>query len=43
MKNLNDLELMNIEGGAVNVGLVVGIAAGITFLIGLIDGQIKLK
>lgn len=38
MKNLNDNELMNIEGGAIKVGLVIGIGAGITFLIGLIDG-----
>lgn len=43
MKNLNDLELMNVEGGAVKMGIIVGIAAGVTFLIGLIDGQIKLK
>lgn len=41
MKNLNDLELMNIEGGAVKAGIIVGIAAGITFLIGLIDGIIR--
>ena len=38
MKNLNDKELMNIEGGAIKAGLVIGIAAGVTFLIGLIDG-----
>ena len=41
MKNLNDKELMNINGGGVNIGLVVGIAAGVTFLIGLIDGIIR--
>ena len=41
MKNLNDKELMNIEGGAVKIGMVVGIAAGVTFLIGLIDGLFR--
>ena len=38
MKKLSDKELMNIEGGAIRAGLVIGIAAGVTFLIGLIDG-----
>ena len=41
MRNLKDVELMNIEGGAVKIGMIVGIAAGITFLIGLIDGIIR--
>ena len=41
MKNLSDLELMNIEGGAIRAGIVIGIAAGVTFLIGLIDGIIR--
>ena len=41
MNNLNDKELMNVNGGGVNIGLVVGIAAGITFLIGLIDGIVR--
>lgn len=41
MKNLNDKELMNVNGGGINIGLVVGIAAGITFLIGIIDGIIR--
>lgn len=41
MKNLNDKELMSIDGGAVKIGLVVGIAAGITFIVGLIDGIIR--
>ena len=38
MNKLSDKELMNIEGGAVKAGLIIGIGAGITFLIGLIDG-----
>ena len=41
MKKINDNELKNIDGGGVNVGLLVGIAAGVTFLIGLIDGIIR--
>ena len=41
MNNLNDKELMNINGGGINIGLVVGIAAGVTFLIGVIDGIIR--
>ena len=41
MKNLNDKELMNVEGGAIKAGLIIGIAAGVTFIIGLIDGIIR--
>lgn len=41
MKNLNDKELMNVNGGGINIGIVVGIAAGVTFLIGVIDGIIR--
>ena len=41
MNNLSDKELMCINGGGINIGLVVGIAAGVTFLIGLIDGIIR--
>jgi len=41
MNNLSDKELMSINGGGINIGLVVGIAAGVTFLIGLIDGIIR--
>ena len=41
MKKLSDNELMNVEGGAVKIGLIVGIAAGITFIVGLIDGIIR--
>lgn len=41
MINLSDKELMNVDGGAVNIGVIVGIAAGITFLIGLIDGIVR--
>ena len=41
MKKLNDLELKNIDGGAISLGWIVGIGAGVTFLIGLIDGIIR--
>ena len=41
MKNLNDKELMNVEGGAMNFGIALGIAAGVTFLIGVIDGLFR--
>ena len=41
MKNLNDKELMNVEGGAAKFGIALGIAAGVTFIIGLIDGLFR--
>ena len=43
MKKLTDSEMMNITGGGINIGLCAMIAAGVTFITGLIDGQIKLK
>lgn len=41
MKKMNDKELMEVDGGAVNIGLILGIGAGVTFLIGLIDGIVR--
>ena len=41
MKKLNNNEMKKINGGGVNIGLWVGIAAGVTFVIGLIDGLIR--
>lgn len=41
MIKLTDEELKNIEGGGINLGLIVGIGAGITFIIGVIDGLIR--
>ena len=38
MKKLTNEELMMIDGGAIKVGLVAGIIAGVTFIIGVIDG-----
>lgn len=43
MKNLTKEEMKKIDGGGINIGLWIGIGAGVSFLIGLIDGQIKLK
>lgn len=43
MNYLTNNELMSINGGAWRLGLAAAIAGGITFLIGIIDGQIKLK
>ncbi len=45
MKNLNDKDLMKVEGGSISVGLlsviIAGVAAGVTFLIGVIDGIVR--
>ena len=41
MKNLSDKELMNVDGGAVNVGIIAGIAAGIAFIVGILDGVVR--
>lgn len=40
MKELNDKELMAINGGF-SIGLGIAIGAGITFLIGVIDGFVR--
>lgn len=41
MKNLDDKQLMSITGGGIKLGIVIGIAAGITFIIGVIDGIVR--
>ncbi len=41
MIKLNNKELLEVQGGAVKIGLLFGIAAGISFLIGVIDGIIR--
>ena len=41
MKKLNDKEMKEINGGGINIGLWIGIGAGISFLIGLVDGLIR--
>lgn len=40
MKELNDKELMSVNGGF-NIGLGIAIGAGITFIIGVIDGFVR--
>lgn len=41
MIKLTNEELKNINGGGINIGLIAGIAAGITFIVGIIDGIIR--
>ena len=41
MEKINKQELKNITGGAFRIGIGIGIAAGITFLIGVIDGYVR--
>ena len=41
MKELNKNELMSIEGGGNAVAIGLAIAAGITFIIGVIDGYVR--
>ncbi len=41
MKSISDNELKNINGGGISLGFIVGLAAGVTFLIGVIDGIVR--
>lgn len=41
MKKMNESEMKKISGGGVNIGLWIGIGAGVSFLIGLFDGLIR--
>ncbi len=41
MLEINKQELASINGGGLTIWGVIGIAAGITFLIGLIDGIVR--
>ena len=41
MKKLSDDELKNVDGGGLSFGAIVGIIAGITALIGVIDGIVR--
>lgn len=38
ISEINNNELKKIEGGAVNPWAVIGISAGVVFLIGILDG-----
>ena len=41
MKKLDKKELKNVYGGGFNFGIAALIGAGITFVIGIIDGYIR--
>ena len=40
---LTNEDLYNVKAGAIKASVLALIAAGVTFIIGVIDGQIKLK
>jgi len=40
MKMSNE-ELLNVIGGGINIGVVAGIGALITFIIGIVDGYLR--
>lgn len=41
MKNLTNEELKCVNGGGFHIGIGLGIIAGVTFIIGVIDGLIR--
>ena len=41
MLEISNDELRQINGGAFNVGIAIAIAAGITFIVGVIDGIVR--
>lgn len=41
MEKLNSEELLNVNGGAIRWGVIAGIAAAVTFIIGIIDGFVR--
>ena len=43
MKKLQNNDLYNVEGGAVKWGVLSGIAAAISFIMGFIDGYTNPK
>ncbi len=43
MQKMENNELMEIKGGAVNWGLMAGIGAAASFIIGIIDGWMNPK
>ena len=38
---ISDKEMLEVTGGGVNIGVIFGIAAGVTFLISVIDGIVR--
>lgn len=43
MRKVNDDELCDVHGGGISWGIVAGIIAGVTFIIGVIDGYTNPK
>ena len=41
MIEISNNELKQINGGSFNVGIAIAIAAGITFIVGVIDGIVR--
>lgn len=41
MNKLNDKELVNIKGGGISIGVVIGISALVVFVVGVIDGFVN--
>lgn len=41
MNELNDEELMNVQGGGISFGTGLLIVAGVAFVIGVIDGIVR--
>ena len=41
MKNLNDNELMHVDGGGINFGMVALISGALTLIIGIFDGIVR--
>lgn len=41
MEKINKEELMKINGGGLHIGLGIGIFAGISFIVGVIDGYVR--
>ena len=41
MKTMTKDELMKVEGGAIRWGIAALIAAGVTFIAGIIDGIVR--
>ncbi len=41
MIEISNNELKQIDGGSFNVGIAIAIAAGITFIVGVIDGIVR--
>ena len=41
MKKLNDEELMKINGGGINFGVVALVAGALTLIVGIFDGIVR--